>query len=328
MRPFSYAAPTTIEQAVGLLETDGSEALAGGTDLLSLLKDDVERVDRLIALSGIEGLSGVDVDGGVLRVGAMTTLQELRDHEDAAGALPALATAIDGVASAQLRAMGTVGGDLLQRPRCWYYRRGYGLLALAENGQSMVAEGDNRYHAIFPEGEARFVCPSSLAPLLIALGAEATIAGPAGERRLTVEALYRAPQAPGERENVLEQGELLIDVTVDVGAARAAVYEVRQRRSLDWPLMAAAVALTGEAPRVEQARIVLGHAAPTPYLAAEAGDVLAGNELTPGRIEEAAEAAVAGVRPMSGNRYKVQLARTAVRRALLRAAGMETPRHG
>ena len=328
MRPFSYAAPRTVEQAVGLLEADGSEALAGGTDLLSLLKDDVERVERLVALSGIEGLLGVEVEGGMLRVGSMTTLQELRDQADAVGALPALATAIDGVASAQLRAMGTVGGDLLQRPRCWYYRRGYGLLALAENGRSMVAEGDHRYHAIFPEGEARFVSPSSLAPLLIALGAEATIAGPAGERRLPVEALYRAPQAPGERENALEPGELVIDVTASVGSVRSAVYEVRQRRSLDWPLMAAAVALTGEAPRVEQARIVLGHAAPTPYLAAEAGDVLAGSELTPGRIEEAAEAAVAGARPMSGNRYKVQLARTAVRRALLRAAGMETPRHG
>ena len=323
MRPFSYAAPTTVEQAVSLLEAEGSEVLAGGTDLLSLLKDDVEQVERLVALRGVGDLSGIDASGGRLRVGSMTTLQELRDHAEAIAAVPALGTAIDGVASAQLRAMGTVGGDLLQRPRCWYYRRGHGLLALGEDGRSMVAEGDNRYHAIFAEGDARFVSPSSLAPLLIALGAEATVLGPDGERRVPVEALYRAPQVEGERENTLGPGELLVEVTVSVGAARGAVYEVRQRRSLDWPLMAAAVSLTGEAPRVDQARIVLGHAAPTPYLAAAAGDLLAGGELTPQRIEEAAEAAVEGARPMSGNRYKVQLARVAVRRALERAARME-----
>lgn len=323
MRPFRYAAPTTIEQATELLADDGSEALAGGTDLLSLLKDDVERVERLVALRGIGDLSGIEVAGGRLRIGSMTTLQELRDHGEAMAAVPALGTAIDGVASAQLRAMGTVGGDLLQRPRCWYYRRGFGLLALDPAGRSMVEEGDNRYHAIFPEGEARFVCPSSLAPLLVALGAEATLRGPDGERRLPVEALYRAPQAGGERENALGPGELLVEVTAEVAAARSAVYEVRQRRSLDWPLMAAAVALHGELPKVERARIVLGHASPTPRLAASAGDLLAGGELTPERIEEAARAAVDGARPMSGNRYKVQLAAVAVRRALGRAAGME-----
>ncbi len=323
MRPFSYAAPTTVEQATGLLEAGGSEVLAGGTDLLSLLKDNVEQVERLVALRGVRQLSGIEVDGGRLRIGSMTTLQELRDHTEAMAVLPALGTAIDGVASAQLRAMGTVGGDLLQRPRCWYYRRGFGLLALGPDGRSMVAEGDNRYHAIFPAGDARFVSPSSLAPLLIALGAEATLRGPGGERRVPVEALYRAPQAEGEREHTLGPGELLIEVTAGVGAARSAVYEVRQRRSLDWPLMAAAVCLHGELPQVDRARIVLGHAAPTPWLAAAAGHLLAGAELTPERIEEAARAAVGGARPMSGNRYKVQLATVAVRRGLQRAAGME-----
>ena len=323
MRPFRYAAPTTVEQAVALLEAEGSEALAGGTDLLSLLKDDVEPVERLVALSGVEGLSGVEVEGGVVRLGAMTTLQELRDHGEAIAALPALATAIDGVASAQMLAMGTVGGDLLQRPRCWYYRRGHGLLALQADGASMVAAGDNRYHAIFSVGDARFVHPSSLAPLLVALDAEAAIQGPAGERRTPVEALYRAPRAAQEREHTLAPGEVLVGVTAPVNGVRSAVYEVRQRRSLDWPLMAAAVALYGDGTRVERARIVLGQAAPTPHVCGAAGDLLAGRELTPERVDEAAAAAVADARPMSGNRYKVQLARVAVKRALRRAAGME-----
>ena len=157
----------------------------------------------------------------------------------------------------------------------------------------------------------------------MALGAEATVSGPAGERRMPLEALYRAPQAEGERENRLQRGEVLVEVTAAAAGIRAAVYEVRQRRSLDWPLMTAAVALTGEAPRVDEARIVLGHAAPMPHLAVAAGEAAAGGELTPARIEEAAEKAVEGARPMSGNRYKVQLARTAVKRALGLAAGME-----
>ena len=322
MRPFGYAAPATVEQAVGLLAAEGSEALAGGTDLLSLLKDDVERVDRLVALRGVAGLSGIELDGGTLRIGAMTTLQELRDHEGAIAALPALAVAIDGVASAQLREMGTVGGDLLQRPRCWYYRRGFGLLALTADGRSMVKDGDNRYHAIFPDGEARFVNPSSLAPLLVALGAEAVVHGPAGERRLPVEALYQAPQTAEERENTLAPGEILAGVEANVDGSRSAVYEVRQRRSLDWPLMAAAVTLSGSGRRPEKARIVLGHAAPVPHVAA-AGELLSGQELTSETVAAAADAAVEGARPMSGNRYKVQLARTAVRRALGQAAGME-----
>ncbi len=323
MRPFGYAAPATVEQAVGLLAAEGSEALAGGTDLLSLLKDDVERVDRLVALRGVAGLSGIELDDGMLRIGAMTTLQELRDHDGAIAALPALAVAIDGVASPQLREMGTIGGDLLQRPRCWYYRRGFGLLALTADGRSMVAEGDNRYHAIFPAGQARFVNPSSLAPLLVALGAEAVVHGPAGERRLPVEALYQAPQTAGERENTLAAGDLLVGVEANVAGSRSAVYEVRQRRSLDWPLMAAAVTLAGSGPRAEKARIVLGHAAPVPHVAAAAGDLLSGQELTSETVAAAANAAVEDARPMSGNRYKVQLARTAVRRALGQAAGME-----
>ena len=323
MRPFAYAAPTTVDQAIGLLEAEGSEALAGGTDLLSLLKDDVERVDRLVALRGVAGLSGIELDDGVLRIGAMTTLQELRDHDGALAAVPALATAIDGVASAQLRAMGTVGGDLLQRPRCWYYRRGFGLLALTADGRSMVADGDNRYHAIFPTGQARFVHPSSLAPLFVALGAEAVVHGPAAERRLPVEELYRAPRQAGERENTLAPGELLVGVEARVSGSRAAVYEVRQRRSLDWPLMTAAVALAGPGPRPERARVVLGHAAPVPHVASAAGDLLSGQELTSETIAAAADAAVEGAEPMSRNRYKVQLAGTAVRRALGRAAGME-----
>ncbi len=323
MRPFRHVAPTSLREASALLNEPGSEALAGGTDLLSLLKDDVERVDRLVSLRGVAGLSGVELEGETLRIGAMTTLQELRDHADAMAAVPALAVAVDGVASAQLRAMGTVGGDLLQRPRCWYYRRGFGLLALDASGRSLVEAGDNRYHAIFPEGEARFVNPSSLAPLLVALGAEAVVAGPSGERRLPVESLWRAPRAADERENTLAPGELLVGVAARVADVRLGLHEVRQRRSLDWPLMAAAAALFGSGARPRSARVVLGHAAPRPWHVPAAGEALANQAPVPEAAVEAAEAAVAAARPMSRNRYKVQLARVAVRRAILQAARME-----
>jgi xanthine dehydrogenase YagS FAD-binding subunit len=234
-----------------------------------------------------------------------------------------LAQAVDGIRSPQLRAMGTVGGELLQHPRCWYYRAGFGLLALRD-GRSMVTAGDNRYHAILgTEGPAWFVHASSLAPPLLALGARVRVAGPDGERERPLAELYRVPSRDGEREHTLRPGEILTQILVPATAARSATYEVRQHESMDWPLAAAAVALELNGETVKSARVVLGHVAPTPFAAAGAVAALAGKTLTDATIAAAGEAAVAGARPLSGNAYKVQLARVATRRALLRAAGRE-----
>ena len=321
MRAFQYANPTTVEEAVALLVAGGDRAvaLAGGTDLLSLMKDDVERPERVINLKSIASMRGIErAEDGALRIGALATIDDLLASE-AAAAYPALAHAADGIRSPQLRAMGTVGGELLQRPRCWYYRAGFGLLA-QRDGRSMVVDGDNRYHAILgTEGPAYFVSASSFAPALIALGARVTIAGPKGTREAALEEIYRAPARDGERETTLAPGEILVSVQVPKTAARCATYEVRQHESLDWPLAAAAVALEMNGDTVKSARVVLGHVAPTPFVAAGAAKALAGKRLDDATIAAAGDAAVAGARPLSGNGYKVQLARVATRRALLRA---------
>jgi xanthine dehydrogenase YagS FAD-binding subunit len=217
--------------------------------------------------------------------------------------------------------MGTVGGDLCQRPRCWYYRAGFGLLARDESGRSLVVEGDNRYHAILGNsGPAYFVNPSSLAPPLIALRASMKIFGPKGERQIELENFFRIPQSEDEREYDLAPNEILTDILVPPPSGiKSATYEVRQREALDWPLVTASVALRLSGRRVESARIVLGHVAPIPWRSKEAEQAITGKEITEETAQSAGEAAVRKARSLGRNGYKIQLARTAVKRALLAA---------
>jgi xanthine dehydrogenase YagS FAD-binding subunit len=237
---------------------------------------------------------------------------------------PAITDAAKAVASPQIRSMGTVGGDLLQRPRCWYYRAGFGLFAKGENGEPLVPGGDNRYHAILGnEGEAKFVNPSSLAPALIALNAKIKIFGPSGEREVAADKFFVTPRSDSDREYDLKSNEIVTWITIpSTLGVRSATYEVRQREALDWPLAAASVALTLDATKkVKAARIALGHVAPTPWLASEAAEYLTGKTINEDVAAEAGKIAVAHAKPLSRNAYKVQLARVAVKRAILQAAG-------
>src|SRR5687768_4700822 len=184
MRAFDYANPTTKEQAVALLgnQWGETEVLAGGMDLLSLMKDFITEPKRLVNIKDIKELEGVKyTSASGLRIGALVTLQELLDNETVKKQYPALAQAASEVTSQQIRALGTVGGDLCQRPRCWYFRAGQGLLAQDSRGRSLVLEGENKYHAILGNsGPAYFVNPSSLAPALIAFGAKIRVFGAKG----------------------------------------------------------------------------------------------------------------------------------------------------
>jgi xanthine dehydrogenase YagS FAD-binding subunit len=289
------------------------------------MKDAVETPARLVNLKGIKDLHGIRYDAKTgLLVGALTTLDELASNPALKFEYAVLSDAAEGLAGPQIRNVATVGGNLCQRPRCWYFRNGFGLLP-ALNGRSMVLEGDNRFHAILGnDGPAYFVSPSTLAPLLIALGSQVTIAGPQGERRLELERFFRIPQKEGEREHDLGPGEIVTEVAVaPVAGRRIASYEVRQRETLDWSLATAAVALEMDGPRVARARVVLGQVAPVPWEAKEAETLLQGKTLDRAVAEKAGEAAVQGAKPLSKNRYKIQLARVAVKRAVLAAAGME-----
>ncbi|HLV02042.1 MAG TPA: xanthine dehydrogenase family protein subunit M [Acidobacteriota bacterium] len=324
MKAFEYASPTTREQAVKALSSaDNAVILAGGTDLLSLMKDRIITPGRVVNIKNIQQLKGIRSEGGGLRIGSLVTLDELLNDDNVKKNYPALIQAADGVRSPQIQMMGTVGGDLCQRPRCWYYRSGYGLLA-QHNGRSMVEEGDNRYHAILGnQGPAYFVNPSSLAPALIALEARLKIFGPKGEREVALEDFYRIPSRNDEREYDLASDEILTEIIIPASGARNATYEVRQKEALDWPLAAAGVTLRMNGNQVEDARVVLGHVAPTPWISTEAREVLVGNQVSEELADRAGRQAVANARALSRNEYKIRLAHVAVKRAVLRATGRE-----
>ncbi len=323
MQAFEYVSPTTLQAAVQLLaEAKGQAAiLAGGTDLLSLMKDRIVSPTRVVDLQKLEQLKRIEFQSGSgLRLGALVTLDELIENADVQQHYPALVQAAQGVSSPQIRSVGTVGGDLCQRPRCWYYRAGYGLLATYK-GKPLVRDGDNRYHAILGNsGPAYFVSPSSLGPALLALGAKVRLHGPEGARELEVEKFFVTPASETESEHALKAHEIVTEIVVPAAhGIKMAVYEVRQKEALDWPLAAAAVALGFEGDAVRRARVVLGHVAPVPWPSPEAEQALVGKTFIDELADEAGRAAVSKATPLSKNAYKVQLARVAVKRALLRA---------
>ncbi len=322
MKDFAYAAPATLARAAALWREapEASRFLAGGTDLLGLMKDFIVEPSRVISLAAIPELRGIREEGGTLVIGAMTPLGEVIASPLARARCPALIQAAAGIKSPQLRNMATLGGDLLQRPRCWYFRRGFGLLGLRD-GKPLVLEGDDRFHAILGNaGPAKFVSPSSVAPALVAAGAELSVWSGEGLRRLAARDLYRAPEGEGESEFTLAGGEILVSVRLPAPRPASATYEVRQRRSLDWPVAAASACLELEGGRVAGARLVLGQVAPAPWLV-DVTSLLAGKPLDEEAAKAAAAAALKDATPLQGNGYKVQVAEVAARRALLLAAG-------
>ncbi len=328
MRAFEYASPTTKEQAVGLLGASWGQAevLAGGTDLLSLMKDDVVHPKRLVNIKQIKEMNGVTLGAKGLRIGALTTLGELADNVNVVKDYPALAEAINDAASPQIRNMATLGGNLCQRPRCWYFRGGFGLLPKSEAGKDLVTNGENRYHAILGnDGPAKFVSPSSIAPVLIAYGAVLRLIGPQGMREQSLEHFYVIPKSENEREHDLKPNEILAEIILPpTRNLKVAHYEIRQKEAFDWPLAVAAVALNMNGSQLFGSRLVLGYVAPIPWRAGDGESALNRAARDHGITEEAAKAAAEGAlqtaTPLSHNAYKVQLAKVAVKRVIMKAA--------
>lgn len=325
MQAFEYGNPTSLKDAFGLLGGNWADAeiLAGGTDILSLMKDYITSPKRIVNIKGIKELGGIARKGGNVRIGATVTLDDLASNAVIRASFPSLTQAALGVSSPQLRNMGTVAGDLCQRPRCWYYRRGFGLLAKGPNGEMLVPNGENKYHAIFSSGPAYFVSASTLGPALVALGASVTIASASGNRTVAVEKFFVSPSGDGQREIDLKPNEIVTEILVPAPATKNATYEIRERELVDWPLTAASVALRMSGSTVNSASIALGHVAPTIWRASQAEKMLVGKTITAETAEAAGEAAVANATPLSQNAYKVKLTKVAVKRALLQAAGVK-----
>jgi xanthine dehydrogenase YagS FAD-binding subunit len=269
-------------------------------------------------------MQGVSAISGGLMVGALTTLDEILVHP-LLKAYESLVQVADAVHSIQIQAMGTLGGDLCLHPNCWYYRNGYGLLA-QQNGESLPAEGRNEFHAVFGNrGPAKFVSASRFAPALIAWGAQARIVGPEPGQVSTMplEYFFVTPKTPRDGVTVLQPGQILTHVLLpEVGEeVTSGSYEVLQLEGLDWPLASAGVCLESSGGIVREARVVLGHVAPTPWVSHDAAEAIVGKVIDERSAQSAGDAAVARATPLSENDYKIQIARAAVKRAILRAAG-------
>jgi xanthine dehydrogenase YagS FAD-binding subunit len=328
MNRFEVIVPADLGSASRLLAEDGRAALAGGVDVLDLAKQNISTPDALVNLKGLKQLSGIELRAsGEVRIGAACKLSEVAEDPGLRAKFTAIADAAGEAATPQIRNLATVGGNILQRPRCWYFRNP-DVNCLKKGGDKCYAIGGlNRYHSILGGGPSYIVHPSNLAPALIAFGARARIVGPGGERVVELEKFFALPTVDPKRENLLGPGEIIVEVIVPAPAANArSVYlEAREKQSFDWPLVSAAVVLTS-APggkSVRDARVVMGAVAPVPWRSVEAEAVLRGRVLDEALARAAAEAALKNAQPMSDNAYKVVIAKVIVRRAIMQAAGVE-----
>ena len=331
MKTFEWTSPTTINEAVKLL-TDSSPGdiheaprpIAGGQDLLTTMKDYTSRPSRLVNLKNIRGMDRITLNARGLTIGALATLSELEEHAGVRKSFPGLSEAAHSIATPQIRNLGTVGGNLCQRPRCWYFRLEEVVCLKKGGSECYAAKGENKYNAIIGGGPSYIVHPSDLAPMLLALGARVTVAGAAGKRIIPLDKFFTLPSEGSiRRENVLQNEEIITEIFVPASplATRSTYLKFKERESLDFALasVAAAVQLAGSR-TVRDARIVLGGVAPIPWRVPAAEKFLVEKSLTPDVLAEAAKIALADAKPLEKNAYKVPLAQTLVRRALIKAA--------
>ncbi len=319
MNNFELAKAHTTEQARDLLaEKPQSVLKAGGIDVIDHLKQHLIAPDRLVDLKSISGIDEIDVDrDGTLKIGALVTLAKVAAHDDIRKDFPALAHACGEAASPQIRNVATIGGNLLQRPRCWYYRL-ESYKCIKKGGDTCFAIGGmNRYNVLFGGGPAYPPHPSSAAVPLVAYGASFVLEGPEGTRTVPAGEFFALPEVDPERENTLGEGEILTEIRVPAAAgAKSAYAEVRERAGFDWPVVSAAVAVEEDGGSVKSARIVLGQVATIPWRATKAEEALVGQPLGAASAEAAGKAAVDGAEPMTDNGYKVDLVTALVRRVV------------
>jgi xanthine dehydrogenase YagS FAD-binding subunit len=333
LKAFSYVNATNEKEAVAALSTrdSGGDAAAaarsgrpsaapmgGGMDLLGMMKDYIVSPDKVVSIRNLDQ-SVAAADGG-LRIGAAVKIADLIDHAQVRKLYPALVTAAEGVGTPQIRNMGTVGGNIMQRPRCWYFRNEEFHCLKKGGSRCFAVEGENQYHAIFGDGPCHIIHPSSLAVPVIAYGGRFRVVGPNGAREIDAGQFFQMPNQNLYGETVLQPDEIITHVLLPAPGHRSAAYEVRFKQSHDWPLAAAAVNLVMPGSTVKSARVVVGAVAPVPWRVPAAERVLAGKTITESVAVEAANAALAGATPMSGNAYKIRIAKTAVKRAILAAA--------
>jgi xanthine dehydrogenase YagS FAD-binding subunit len=332
MKAFEWANATSVSEAVQLLNSapvtsdidESARPIAGGQDLLTTMKDYTSRPTRVVNLKSIPGLDGIQGNAkNGLTIGALVTLTQLEEHPVVRASFPGLSEAAHSIATPQIRNLGTVGGNLCQRPRCWYFRLEEVICLKKGGSECYAANGENKYNAILGGGPSYIVHPSDLAPMLMALGATVTVVGAAGKRVIPLDKFFTLPSEGSiRRENVLRNDDIITHLQVPASqvAARSTYLKFKERESMDFALASVAAALQlGANNTVAQIRLVLGGVAPIPWGASRAEQFLLGKTLSDEVMAEAAKLALEGAQPLEKNAYKVPLTQTLVRRALAKA---------
>jgi xanthine dehydrogenase YagS FAD-binding subunit len=328
MKSFQHIDPPDAAAALAALQSPNAEAIAGGTDLITVLKNRIREPGLLVNLKTLTDLGYIRKDEGGLRVGALTTIDAIENNPHVRDLFPGLSQAAASVGSPQIRNSGTLGGNLLQSVRCWYYRNADIHCWLKGGDTCYARQGLNRLHAILGQCPCVAVNPSDLAPALIALDAGIRTAGKAGPVEMPVAALYRLPDAGHRKQTALASGELLEGLTLPYPSADATgIYlKIMERNAWSFALVSVAVQLYWEKDAVRDSRIVLGGVAGIPWRAAAAEALLAGRRIDAALGETVAQTAVTETKPLAGNAYKVPLVRNLLARALRTLAQQRTSR--
>jgi len=321
MKAFDYLVADNLDAALAEYGQGHATLKAGGIDLLDLMKENIEKPDTLLSIDGVEALRFIREEGGVVQIGATTTLADLARNDVIREKFAALYQAAATTATPQVRQRATIAGNLCQRPRCWYYRN-VEFNCLKKGGSVCYAvDGENEHHAVFGGGPCHIIHPSNIAPALVALNATIIAQQAEGdEQQMPAADFFALPRDSMYAEHKLKEGQIITQITLPQAPSQSATVEFREKQSFDWPIASASVARINN-----QWRVCLGAVAPIPWLSQPAMEVLGNREMTAELAARAGDAAAQGAEPMSHNGYKVKLIKVAVRRALLAAAGLEVP---
>ncbi len=321
MKDFKIAQPQTLGQVTSLLaeKKDGYYLMAGGTDLLDEIKNEVIEPEAVVDLKTIPGLSTVTKEKDGVRIGALTTVADLAEDPVITSDYPGLRQAALSLATPQLRNVGTVGGNLCQRPRCWYYRDPQVICRKKGGSRCFASKGRNKYHAVLGGGICFIVHPSDLAPALISLDARVVISSAKGEKTIPLEDFFILPQVSIKKENILEPGEVIKEVKIPLvkKGEKSAYYKLKERGTWDFAIVSAAVKASVSGGTFKDVRIVLGGVAPIPWRLKQVENSVSGRKASEDLLRKATREALREAKPLEENGYKLDLIETAVYRAAL-----------
>jgi len=323
MKPFALVRPRTLSEAARATVSPDAALKAGGVDLLDRMKEGIDSPKTVVSIIEIPGHDRIEA-GPPAKIGALATLARIAGDPGLQKTYPALAAAAGGAATPQIRNMATLGGNLCQRPRCWYYRLEEFDCRKKGGSECFARDGENRFHAIF---DTDLLCccihPSAAGTALLAYGATLEVLSPKARRSLPIDRFFSRPADDATRENTLNPGEIVESVSIPAlpAGSRSIYRKLKEKESFDWPLVEVCVSLAISGGAVAGARVVFGSVAPTPYRSKAAEAALEGGRPSEELARHAAEAAVRDAKPLAQNGYKVPLARVELERALRQVFG-------